>query len=108
MSYKDRAAAAGAAADSGATCRACGTAAPLDTLSSHGGMCFGCFSAYRRERQAMPARVPDSAIPVGAGGAAWAYRLRWRHQQGERLTATQVAMYRETIERRERVAEVQA
>lgn len=51
-----------------------------------------------------PSKVPASAIPPHAGPAAWAYRLRWRHQQGERLTAAQVSMYAEAIARREGAA----
>lgn len=82
-------------------CRWCGAQTAYATMSSLGARCSSCYDAYCRRLPERPPEAPPSAIPPHAGPAAWAYRLRWRHQQGERLTAAQVSMYAEAIARRE-------
>ena len=74
------------------SCRFCGKETARQTLSDFGARCYACFSEYCRAPQSRP-HVPDSAVPAGAS-YAWAHRLRYRHQTGERLTKAQIDAYR--------------
>ena len=89
-------------------CRWCQDPTPTDVLANLGARCSHCYADYCRTMPAAPASPPAGVVPSNAGGAAWAYRLRWRHERGERLTMAQVSMYRETIDRLERGANVGA
>lgn len=84
-------------------CRWCGAETAYETMSSFGARCGSCYASFCRRKAEHP-KVPVSQLPKDARGADWAYRLRWRHQQGEALTAAQVSMYREAIARREGVS----
>lgn len=88
-------------------CGRCGASTPWETLSHHGGWCYGCYAAYCRAvpRTPVAPTVPAEAVPPDAPqGLAWAWRLRWLHSHGAahgyRLTAAQVSDYRDVMERR--------
>lgn len=78
-------------------CRVCGKLTPVATLSDFGARCYSCYAAYLQ--QAVPqANVPPEAVPASAPlGLAWAHRLKFRHANGERLTAAQVTAYRAAL-----------
>lgn len=82
-------------------CRWCHQPTPHDVLANLGARCGDCYADHCRTIPPSKPSPPTGVVPSNAGGAAWAYRLRWRHQQGEALTMAQVSMYREAIERRE-------
>lgn len=69
-------------------CTFCGAMTSHATLAMLGARCAACYGAYCRATKPMPF-VPETSIPPDAGGRAWAYRLRYREQTGERLTAFQ-------------------
>jgi len=79
-------------------CRYCGKQTLVETLSQYGARCFSCFEAYCAEAGRKHYSVNrDATIRIGQGGdggpRAWAYKLRERHQNGERLTRAQVEAY---------------
>lgn len=82
------------------SCSFCGLPTLRDALVHHGARCLRCYDAYCAQ---MPQdiRVPAEAIPSDAGKLDWAFRLRWRHQQGDRLTLAQVDCYRTAVKRYE-------
>jgi hypothetical protein len=80
-------------------CTFCGDSAAHATLATFGARCGRCYAEYCRNPP-KGVNVPASAVPGDAGGLAWAYRLRWRHQQGEKLTTTQIGAYTEALRRR--------
>lgn len=75
------------------TCMFCKGTASHETLVSFGARCGPCYGAYVRAPVHDFSKVPDSAVPDKESPHAWAYRLRWRHQQGERLTPYQIEAY---------------
>lgn len=82
-------------------CRLCGSDTSFETLAMLGARCGRCYLAYCSNVPAAP-KVPDSAIPQSSKkGLEWAYRLRWRHQQGEDLSRLQIASYRGALGRAE-------
>lgn len=82
-------------------CRWCGVETSYDTMAKLGARCVRCFDAYCRSAP-KPPHVPPEAVPPGTPeGIKWAYRLRYRHQQGERLTKAQIDSYREVLARYE-------
>lgn len=77
------------------TCGWCGRDTQRETLATYGARCRPCFDAYCAEKPPRVEQPPAGVVPPGP--RAWAYRLQWRHQQGERLTPAQVSMYRECL-----------
>jgi hypothetical protein len=84
-------------------CPLCSGVTKRGTLSMHGGRCFRCYTAYCQAPLRWPEEPPHGAFPDGP--KRWARVLHWRHQQGERLTPSQVTAYgaalRERIENAE-------
>ena len=83
-------------------CRYCGKSTLVETLSNYGARCFACFGAYCAAAGSNSAPVTSEAVShIGQGGEggprAWAYRLRERHQGGERLTRAQVDAYQTVL-----------
>lgn len=83
-------------------CRVCGKSTLVETLSNYGARCFSCFEAYCAAAGTSAAPVTREAVKrIGQGGEgglrAWAYRLRERHQGGERLTRAQVDAYQAVL-----------
>lgn len=107
MSYKDRAKAGAASAGTDAAahcCRYCGKPTPYETMANLGARCGACSEAFCRNLPPRPF-VPVDAVPHGTPkGLVWAYRLRGRHQAGERLTRAQIAAYTSALNWRERRA----
>jgi hypothetical protein len=82
-------------------CRWCHQPTDYDVLANLGARCSDCYAVFCSNVPPRKPVPPSGVIPPTDSGAAWAYALRWRHEQGERLTMAQVAMYREVINRRD-------
>lgn len=79
-------------------CLWCGIRATYDTINTLGGRCHSCYTHYCRAAE--PARkFPAGSVPAGAGYRAWAYRLKWREEQGEGLTPLQKSHWRDALQR---------
>jgi hypothetical protein len=62
----------------------------VETLSMYGARCFECYGEYCARPQDNVTRESYES----AGRRAWAFKLRDRHQAGERLTKAQIDAYR--------------
>lgn len=78
-------------------CTFCNDMTAHETLLTLGARCVGCYRAYCEQQSSHP-DVGDKRDSYGGGPKAWAYRLREREQQGDRLSGAQRAMWREAIE----------
>lgn len=75
-------------------CRTCKTSTDLKTLCDHGGMCFSCYSSWRR---APLPQWPDIGDKAKNGTKDWAGALRRRDMAGERLTPFQRQAWRAAL-----------
>lgn len=75
-------------------CNACGKSTLIATLSIYGARCFGCYEAYCREPQPMPASRADKRL----GPKAWAWALKAVEEASpRRLSAVQQVMWRAAL-----------
>lgn len=81
-------------------CTFCNRSTTFEALATLGARCPACFESYCRMAPKAP-HVPAAATAGAAPGTEWAYRLKWRHEQGERLTKAQIETYREVTNRAE-------
>lgn len=94
--YSGRAAEGGAVESVYMPCAWCGRSTLFEVLSQHGSRCRACFDAYCARPQARPHLDGHEH----RGARAWAFRLRERHQGGERLTKAQIDAYQAAIDGR--------
>lgn len=81
-------------------CRYCGEETAYETMASLGARCARCYASYCSCLPALPYVDEASAVPLGTPERLkWAHRLRWRHQQGERMTKAQIDSYSEVFKR---------
>jgi hypothetical protein len=71
-------------------CAFCRKRTLISILSQHGARCVECFDAYCAKPQGNVTREGYES----EGRRAWAFKLRDRHQAGERLTKAQIDAYR--------------
>ena len=74
-------------------CRFCGKPTLRETLSQYGARCFECFTAYCSARPF----YPDTGDKRIDGPRSWAHALKRRHEQGDRLTPSQVSAYKAAL-----------
>lgn len=72
-------------------CMWCGRDTPREMLAQYGARCRSCFDAYCADVPPRAPGPPEGVVPPGP--KAWAHRLKWRHEHGERLSQTQIWMY---------------
>lgn len=90
------------------SCSFCNDPTETATLAAFGARCARCYAAYCRAMPSAPG-VPAEAVPHGTRpGLAWAYRLRWREQHGERLSKAQSECWRDALKPRLQAEEVPA
>lgn len=77
----------------GYTCKFCNSPTASTTLSMFGARCARCYEVYCKEPT--PARKYPDSIPNNS--MAWAYRLKWRHEQGEELSEIQIEKYKQAL-----------
>ena len=76
------------------TCRFCFAPASVEALATMGARCGRCYEVYCKDVQ--PARkFPAGVIPQTH--LAWAHKLKYRHEQGERLTKIQIDMFKTAL-----------
>ena len=85
-------------------CTFCGRLTLQETLIEFGARCGPCYDAYRRDVK--PAPYAPKAIP--GDPHAWAKKLRYREEAGERLTTTQKEAWRKVLLRDQAVQELPA
>ena len=74
-------------------CMVCKAPTKRPTLNTYGARCFRCYETFLSEKTPSP----DVGDKRDGGPKAWAYALRYRVQNGERLSTVQQNMMRAAI-----------
>ncbi len=81
-------------------CRYCGDETPYETMATLGARCGRCYAAYCAVLPRVPYVDEAAAVPAGTPDSLkWAYRLRWRHRNGDTLTRAQIESYQQVLKR---------
>ena len=73
-------------------CRQCSASATFKTRCDFGGLCAGCFRSYC-DQPVTPAPYNQTT----AGPRAWAYALKAREADGDRLSPVQKSAWRDAL-----------
>lgn len=74
-------------------CMVCKNPTSASVLSTLGRRCSRCYEVYCKAPP--PAKTYPEHLPDGM--LAWAHRLKWRHEQGESLSAIQIEKYKKAL-----------
>lgn len=76
------------------TCAFCFSPTTAEVLSTLGARCSRCYEVYCKDVQ--PAmKFPAGLIPQTH--LAWAHKLKYRHEMGDRLSKIQIDMYKTAL-----------
>lgn len=76
------------------TCHVCFSPASFEALTTMGARCSRCYEVYCKDVQ--PAmKFPAGLIPQTH--LAWAHKLKYRHEMGDRLSKIQIDMFKTAL-----------